>query len=79
MGSNMLKVINHNNLAVNQLIADASSLRGQASFLAENVGNQQKIEPWLPQVHTMLYAADHLGLSSLNEFKAVMRALNNPM
>ena len=75
----MHRVYKFNNTATNQLIAYAASLRGQASFIADNVGNQQKIMPWLTQIHTMLYAADHLGLSSLNEFKSVMKALNNPI
>ena len=30
------------------------------------------------QIHSLLYAADRLGLSSLNEFKTVMKALNDP-
>jgi hypothetical protein len=30
-------------------------------------------------VYSLLYAADHLGLSSLNEFKNAVRALNDPL
>lgn len=56
----------------------AVSLRAQSQFIADNVGNQQKIEPYLMQIHSLLYAADRMGLSSLNEFKAVMKALNDP-
>lgn len=54
------------------------AVKGQAGFLSENIGNKEKLGPWLPQVYTLLFAADHLGLSSLNEFKTVMKALNNP-
>jgi diaminopimelate decarboxylase len=50
----------------------------QANFLAENAGNTEKIAPWLPQIYSLIYAADYLGLSSLMEFKTVMNALNNP-
>jgi hypothetical protein len=56
----------------------AISLRAQANFLAENVANPAKIEPWLMMIYSLIYAADQLGLSSLNEFKAVLRALNDP-
>ena len=59
-------------------MAYAASLKGQASFIAENINNHDKIEPWLPQIYSLIYAADHLGLSSLNEFKSVMRSLNDP-
>lgn len=48
------------------LMAYANTLKGQSSFIAENVGNREKMEPWLPMIYSMLYAADHLGLSSLN-------------
>jgi hypothetical protein len=41
--------------------------------------NPQKMEPWLPMIYSLIYAADHLGLSSLAEFKALMRALNDPV
>ena len=51
----------------------AVSLKAQAQFISDNIGNQQKIEPYLMQIHSMLYAADRLGLSSLNEFKNVLR------
>lgn len=52
--------------AVNQLISYAVAIKGQAAFLAENVGNEEKLQPWLTSVHSLLYAADQLGLSSLN-------------
>ena len=29
-------------------------------------------------IYSLLYAADHMGLSSLIEFKNLMRALNDP-
>ena len=41
--------------------------------------NPQKMEPWLPMIYSLIYAADHMGLSSLKEFKALMRALNDPV
>lgn len=47
-------------------MAYAVSLKSQAGFLADNAGNHERLAPWLPQVYTLLYAADHLGLSSLN-------------
>lgn len=49
----------------NQLIAYANSIRSQANFLAENMLNNEKIAPWLPQIYSLIYAADLLGLSSL--------------
>lgn len=66
-------------LACNQLAAYAASIKGQANFLAENFNNPQKIQPWLPQIYSLIYAADLLGLSSLKQFKDLMRALNDPM
>lgn len=60
-------------------MAYAASLKGQAHFLAENQNNPQKIQPWLTQIYSLIYAANALGLTSLNEFKAVMKALNDPM
>lgn len=65
--------------AVNQLISYATTLRSQAGFVCDNIGNHEKLEPWLVPVHSLLYAADQLGLSSLNEFKSAMRALNDPL
>lgn len=59
-------------------MAYAASLKGQASFISENVNNHDKLEPWLAHIYSLIYAADHLGLSSLNEFKTVMRSLNDP-
>ena len=60
------------------LVSCATSLRGHALFLADNQDKPDKIEPWLPFIYSLIYGADHLGLSSLNEFKAVMKALNDP-
>lgn len=65
--------------ACNLLIGYAATLRGQAHFIAENMLIPQKIEPWLPMIYSLIYAADYLGLSSLAEFKALMRALNDPV
>ena len=41
-----------------------------------NVPN--KIEPFLTPIYTLIYAAEVMGLSSLQEFRAVMKALNDP-
>ena len=41
--------------------------------------NPDKMEPWLPMIYSLIWAADRMGLSSLNEFKALMRALNDPV
>lgn len=57
----------------------AATLRSHAQFVADNQGNPGKIEPWLPLIYSLIYGADQLGLSSLNEFKSVMRALNDPV
>jgi hypothetical protein len=59
-------------------MAYAASLKSQSSFIADNLRNHEKIEPWLLHIYSLLYAADHLGLSSLNEFKSVMKSLNDP-
>lgn len=59
-------------------MAYAASLKGQSAYLVENLNNKEKLEPWLTSIFSLLYAADHLGVSSLNEFKSVMRALNDP-
>ena len=40
--------------------------------------NFEKMQPYLVMIYSLIYAADHMGLSSLNEFKALMRALNDP-
>lgn len=37
------------------------------------------MEPWLPLIYSLMYGAEQLGLSSLNEFKSVMKALNDPV
>jgi hypothetical protein len=47
-------------------------------FLADNQDKLEKMQPWLPLIYSLIYGADHLGLSSLNEFKALMKALNDP-
>lgn len=60
-------------------MAYAVSIRAQANFLAENINNPEKLAPWLTQIYSLLYAADMLGLSSLKEFKDLMRALNDPL
>lgn len=60
-------------------MAYAGSLRPQANYLAENQNNPQKLEPWMIHIYSLLYAAEVMGLSSLNEFRAVMKALNNPV
>ena len=60
------------------LMAHANTLKGQSSYIAENIGNKEKLQPFLPMIYSLLYAADRLGLSSLNEFKTAMRALNDP-
>lgn len=57
----------------------AISIRSQANFLAENLLFPEKLVPWLPQIYSLIYAADTLGLSSLKEFKDLMRALNDPV
>ena len=56
----------------------AATLRGHALFLADNQDKLDKMQPWLPLIYSLIYGADHLGLSSLNEFKALMKALNDP-
>ena len=56
----------------------AATLRGHAQFVADNQGNPEKMEPWLPLIYSLIYGANQLGLSSLNEFKTVMKALNDP-
>jgi hypothetical protein len=43
------------------------------------MANPQKMEPYLEMIYSLIYAADHMGLSSLVEFKALMRALNDPV
>lgn len=52
--------------ACNLLMSCAVSLRGHALFLADNQDKPDKIEPWLPFIYSLIYGADHLGLSSLN-------------
>lgn len=65
--------------ACNMLMGYAATLRGQAHFIAENMMEPGKIEQWLPMIYSLIWAADRMGLSSLNEFKALMRALNDPV
>jgi len=57
----------------------AISLKGHALYLADNQDKPEKMEPWLPFIYSLIYASEHLGLSSLNEFKSVMKALNDPL
>jgi hypothetical protein len=57
----------------------ASTLRGHAMFVADNQCNNEKMEPWLPLIYSLIYGSNQLGLSSLNEFKTVMKALNDPV
>lgn len=37
------------------------------------------MRPYLEMIYSLIYAADQMGLSSLVEFKALMRALNDPL
>lgn len=53
-------------IGCNLLMACAVSLRGHALFLAENQNDPKKMEMWLPFIYSLIYGADHLGLSSLN-------------
>jgi len=64
--------------ACNQLASYAATLKSQANYVAENVANQQKIEPWLMYIFTLQFAADRMGLSSLNDFRHVIRSLYDP-
>lgn len=57
----------------------AATLRSQAHFIAENMLFPEKMEPWLPMIYSLIYAADRMGLSSLSDFKSLMRALNDPV
>ena len=41
--------------------------------------NPQKLEPYLEMIYSLMYAADQMGLSSLVEFKNLMKALNDPV
>lgn len=40
--------------------------------------NPEKMEPFLTPIYTLIYAAEVMGLSSLQEFRALMKALNDP-
>lgn len=51
----------------------------QAHFIAENMANPQKMEPYLQMIYSLIYAANYMGLSSLVEFKNLMKALNDPV
>ena len=53
-------------LASNLLMSCAATLRSHAQFLCDNQNNPQKMEPWLPLIYSLIYGANHLGLSSLN-------------
>lgn len=61
------------------LAAYAASLKGQANYIAENVGNKQKIQAWFMQIYSLQFAADHMGLSSLNDYRMVIRSLYDPL
>lgn len=37
------------------------------------------MQPYLELIYSLLYAAEHMGLSSLVEFKNLMKALNDPV
>lgn len=39
---------------------------------------QDKMEPFLTPIYTLIYAASIMGLSSLKEFRDLMKALNDP-
>ena len=41
--------------------------------------NPTKLEPFLEMIYSLIFAADHMGLSSLVEFKNLLRALNDPV
>jgi len=43
----------------------AASLMGQAHMIADNMFNPQKMEPWLPMIYSLIFAAEQMGLSSL--------------
>ena len=79
MDSKWLKVKYVNNLACNLLMSCAATLRSHAQFVADNQSHPEKMEPWLPLIYSLIYGAGQLGLSSLNEFKSVMKALNDPV
>ncbi len=42
------------------------------------MANRQKIEPWLMHIFSLQFAAEHMGLSSLNDFRRVIRSLYDP-
>lgn len=55
-----------------------ASLKAQANFLAENLYNPVKLQPFLGMIYSLLYAAETMGLSSLKEFRDLLRSLNDP-
>ena len=57
----------------------AATLRSHAQFVADHQNNAEKMEPWLPLIYSLIHGANQLGLSSLNEFKTVMKTLNDPV
>jgi hypothetical protein len=56
----------------------AATLKSHSLFVAENQIHREKMEEWLPLIYSLIYGAEQLGLSSLNEFKSVMRGLDDP-
>lgn len=55
-----------------------ATLKPQANFISENMFNPQKMAPYLSMIYTLIYAAETMGLSSLKEFRDLMKALNDP-
>ena len=58
--------------ACTTLIAYANTLKNNGSIIAESEGNPLKLQELLLYIFSVVYAAQHLGLSSLNEFKQLM-------
>lgn len=59
-------------------MSGAATLKSHSLFVAENQIHREKMEEWLPLIYSLIYGAEQLGLSSLNEFKSVMRGLDDP-
>lgn len=53
-------------------MAYANTLRNYAGMIAESEGDASKLHDLLMYIFSIVYAAQYLGLSSLNEFKAIM-------
>ena len=47
-------------------MAYAVTLKPQAEFINKNMMLEDKMGPWLTPIYTLIYAAEHMGLSSLN-------------